>query len=166
MCRCCGEIVDHLLLHCGKAYRLWCFVFRTFGISWVPLHTVQDCLFSWWNWLGKHPSNIWNLVPMCLMWCIWRERNRRTFEDLDKSEANCLLSFLDPFLIGLGLGDSLLVTLFLFSLALFFSVINAFFCFFFLFLFVFVLSFCWCSFASSSYLNIFFLTYQKNNNLE
>ena len=33
MCRCCGETVDHLLLHCGKAYRLWCFVFRIFGIS-------------------------------------------------------------------------------------------------------------------------------------
>ena len=63
------------------------------------------------------------------MWCIWRERNRRTFEDLDKSEANCLLSFLDPFLIGVGLGDSHLVTLFLYSLALFFSVINAFYAF-------------------------------------
>ena len=27
MCNCCGEIVDHLLLHCEKAHRLWCFVF-------------------------------------------------------------------------------------------------------------------------------------------
>ena len=36
MCRCCGETVDHLLLHCGKTYRLWCFVYRIFGISWVP----------------------------------------------------------------------------------------------------------------------------------
>ena len=50
MCRCCDETVDHLLLHCGKAYRQWCFVFRTFGISWVPSRMVQDCLFSWWNW--------------------------------------------------------------------------------------------------------------------
>ena len=40
MCRCCGETVDHLLLHCGKAHRLWCFVFRIFGISWVPSRTV------------------------------------------------------------------------------------------------------------------------------
>ena len=43
--------------------------------------------------------------------------------------TNCLLSFLVPFLIGLGLGNSLLVTLFFFSLALFFSVINAFYVF-------------------------------------
>ena len=33
--------------------------------------------------------------------------------------TKCLLSFLVPFLIGLGLGDSHLVTLFLFSLAVF-----------------------------------------------
>ena len=85
--------MDHLLLHCGRAYQLWCFVFRTFGISWVLSCTVQDCLFSWWNWLGKHSSNIWNLVPLCLMWCIWRERNRRTFEDLDRSEDQLLALF-------------------------------------------------------------------------
>ena len=36
--------------------------------------------------LGKHLSNIWNLVLLCLMWCIWRECNRRTFEDVDGLE--------------------------------------------------------------------------------
>ena len=33
MCRCNGETMYHLLLHCGKAYRLWSLVFRSFGIS-------------------------------------------------------------------------------------------------------------------------------------
>ena len=93
MCHCCSETVDHLLLHCGKAYRLWCFVFRTFAISWVPSRTVQDCLFSLWNWLRKLSSNIWNLVPLCLMWCIWKDRNRQTFEDLDRSEDQLLALF-------------------------------------------------------------------------
>ena len=85
--------MDHLLLHCGKAYRLWCFFFRIFGISWVPSRMVQDCLFSWWNWLGKHSSYIWNLVLLCLMWCIWRERNRQMFEDLDRFEDQLLALF-------------------------------------------------------------------------
>ena len=93
MCRCCGETVDHLLLHCGKAYWLWCFVFRIFGISWVPSCTVSDFLFSWWNWLEKHSFYIWNLVSLCLMWCIGKERNRRTFEDLDRSEDQMLALF-------------------------------------------------------------------------
>ena len=72
MCRCCGETVDHLLLYCEKAHHLWCFAFKIFGISWGPSRTVSDLLFSWWNWLGKHSSYIWNLVPLCLMWCIWK----------------------------------------------------------------------------------------------
>ena len=77
----------------GKAYRLWSLVFRSFGISWVLPRTVADTLFGRWNWLGKHSSSIWNLVPLCLMWCLWRERNRRTFEDLESSDDQLLASF-------------------------------------------------------------------------
>ena len=33
------------------------------------------------NWVGKHSSNIWNLVPLCLMWTISREQNHHMFED-------------------------------------------------------------------------------------
>ena len=56
--------------------------------------------------------------------------------------TKCSLSFLVPFLIGLGLGNSLLVTLFLFSLALFFFVINAFYVFSFFAFFRFFFYFC------------------------
>ena len=45
-----------------------------------------DTLFGWWNWPGKHVSSIWNLAPLCLMWCLWRERNMRTFEDMESSD--------------------------------------------------------------------------------
>ena len=72
-CRCNGEKVDHLLLHCDKAYQLWSLVFRSFGIFWVLPRSVADTLFGWWNWPGKHVSSIWNLAPSCLMWCLWRE---------------------------------------------------------------------------------------------
>ena len=115
--------MDHLLLHCGKDYRLWCFVYRIFGISWVPSGTVSD-LFSWWNWLGKRSSHIWNLVPLCLMWCIWRECNRRTFEDLDRSDDQMLTLFFSSLFYWVRLGDSHLVILFSFSLALFFFVLS------------------------------------------
>ena len=67
MCQCNGETVDHLLLHCGKAYWLWSVVFRSFGISWVLPRSVADTFFGWWNWFGKHLSSIWNLVPLCIM---------------------------------------------------------------------------------------------------
>ena len=83
MCCSNGETVDHLLLRCGKSYRLWSLVFRSFGFSWVLPRSVADTLFGWWNWPGKHLSSIWNLAPLCLMWCLW---NGRTFEDMDSSD--------------------------------------------------------------------------------
>ena len=42
-------------------------------------------LSCWYQWLGKHNSNIWNLIPRCLMWIIWLERNRRSLENMEKT---------------------------------------------------------------------------------
>ena len=89
----CGETVDHLLLHCEMAYWLWSFVFIAFVLSWVILRSTLDLLFGWWNWLEKYLSQIWNLVLLCILWCIWKEWNRRTFEDLDSSSDQMLASF-------------------------------------------------------------------------
>ena len=33
--------------------------------------------------MGMHSSDIWNMVPSCLTWTIWREHNWNTFEDGD-----------------------------------------------------------------------------------
>ena len=67
MCCHCGETVDHLLLHCEMAHRLSSFVFTSFGFLWVIPRMILDLLFGWWNWLGKHSSNIWNLVLLSLL---------------------------------------------------------------------------------------------------
>ena len=72
--------MDHLVLHCKFAYAFWCKVFLTFGIQWMMPKTITALLFGWRNWLGEHFSKIWNMVPTCLMWLIWREWNTHTFE--------------------------------------------------------------------------------------
>ncbi len=92
MCDCHGESVDHLL-HCSMAGALWSFVFWSFGIDWVVSERVVDFLFGWHNSLGKFSSKIWNLVPLCLMWTVWRERNRCTFEDVSKNMQQLLDCF-------------------------------------------------------------------------
>uniref|UniRef100_A0A2N9EHM7 Reverse transcriptase zinc-binding domain-containing protein n=1 Tax=Fagus sylvatica TaxID=28930 RepID=A0A2N9EHM7_FAGSY len=61
MCRCNGESADHLLIHCSAASVLWCWVFRAFGIQWVLPGGVADVLRCWWNGLGRHSSDVWNL---------------------------------------------------------------------------------------------------------
>ncbi len=87
MCRSADESVDHLFLHCQVARELWSFIFRCVGIDWVLPFRVSDLLFSWWNWFGKRSSGVWILIPSCLMWTIWRERNNRIFEDKETSLA-------------------------------------------------------------------------------
>ena len=83
---CCNEeSVDHLLISCPVAHSLWMYMLRLFGIDWVMLGSVIDLFFCWYQWFGKHNSNIWNLVPGCLMWNIWAEGNRCSFEDMTKS---------------------------------------------------------------------------------
>ena len=77
--------MDHLLISCPVAHSLWMYMLRLFGIDWVMLGSVIDLFFCWYQWFGKHNSNIWNLVPGCLMWNIWAEGNRCSFEDMTKS---------------------------------------------------------------------------------
>ena len=46
---------------------------------------VAGLLSCWHQWLGKHNSNIWNLIPGCLMWNVWLEQNRHSFENMEKT---------------------------------------------------------------------------------
>jgi hypothetical protein len=36
---------------------------------------------------------VWNLVPLCLMWTVWREGNRHTFEDEEQYMTKLLELF-------------------------------------------------------------------------
>jgi hypothetical protein len=72
---------------------LWNFVFHSFGFQWVLPRSVVDLLDGWWNLLGKHSSEIWDMVPLCLMWMIWKERNSRIFEDKEISVHQLLDGF-------------------------------------------------------------------------
>ena len=84
LCWCDEENVDHLLLRCKFAHALWSEVFLMFGVQCVMLNLVVSLLFAWRNWLGNYSSNVWNMVPACLMWLVWKEHNARTFEDIER----------------------------------------------------------------------------------
>jgi hypothetical protein len=36
---------------------------------------------------------VWKMAPICLFWCLWRERNNRSFEDVEKTSEELLSSF-------------------------------------------------------------------------
>lgn len=83
MCWQSGETVNHLLRNCNAAYALWSEVFKAFQVHLVMPLTVESLLFGWRNWFGRHSSDVWNLVLACIMWIVWKERNRHTFEDVE-----------------------------------------------------------------------------------
>ena len=86
ICKSNGESVDHLLLHCPVAMDLWSMVLGLFGVTWVMPHIVLGLLGCWQGSFGHHWNGyIWFIVPHCLMWCLWRERNSRCFEDFERS---------------------------------------------------------------------------------
>ena len=46
--------------------------------------SVVSLVSCWSNGLGNHASDVWNMVPGCLMWVVWLERNRRSFKALER----------------------------------------------------------------------------------
>jgi hypothetical protein len=94
LCKQSGESVDHLLLHCSMASELWSMVFGLYGLSWVMPSQV---LHLWTGWqvslCDSRNLAVWRMIPHCVMWCLWRERNARHFEDCERSIADLKLLF-------------------------------------------------------------------------
>ena len=86
MCKSSRESTDHLLLHCPVAWELWSMVWILFGTLWVMPRSVVDLLTCWMGSLGNSEAGkVWKMIPHCIMWCLWRERNDRTFNGVEKS---------------------------------------------------------------------------------
>jgi hypothetical protein len=65
---------------------LWSYILILFGVEWVMPQSVLELLNSWGPAIGcGHVKEAWRLAPLCLLWCIWRERNARLFEDVETS---------------------------------------------------------------------------------
>lgn len=79
MCKRARETLDHLLLHYDYACVIWSFVFCLFGVSWVmPSRDAFAGLLER-ELFQEGFGCYWSAVSLCLMWMLWRERNRRVF---------------------------------------------------------------------------------------
>ena len=54
MCKFNRELVDHLLLHCPIASKLWSMVLDLFGVCWVMPKSVVDLLACWQGCFRHH----------------------------------------------------------------------------------------------------------------
>jgi hypothetical protein len=94
LCKKNGESSDHLFLHCCMAKQLWDCILNLFGLNWVMPRTVRELAGCWSGALGNHRlAGIWRMIPHCLTWCLWRERNLRTFEGMEMDFPELKLLF-------------------------------------------------------------------------
>ena len=84
-CPFCGEaeeVIEHLFIHCPMNWRLWTALFSAHGGGWVCPLLVKDLILGWDRLPSrKKESRLWQAAPLCLMWAIWKERNKIIFED-------------------------------------------------------------------------------------
>jgi hypothetical protein len=60
---------------------------------------VVDLLSCWKEIRGNSKAGkIWKMVPHCLMWCLWQERNDRTFKEKERTIPALKLHFLHTLL--------------------------------------------------------------------
>jgi hypothetical protein len=93
MCKKIEETVDHLLLHCDVASVVWNSLFSCFGVSWVMPRRVIDLLACWWSSGRSRSAIVWKMTLIFIFWCLWWERNNRSFEDLERTLEETLSLF-------------------------------------------------------------------------
>ena len=70
-----------------------------FYVQWVMPSSIRDALTSWWGvFIGKKRKKVWKAVPLCLFWTLWKEGNRRAFEDFELTDHAILRSLMYMFL--------------------------------------------------------------------
>ena len=77
----------------------YCFrlVVHGFGFVWCLLgdaKSVVELLAYWQGRFDRHRNgHVWMVIPHCLMWCIWKEMNSKSFEDTKRSMLDLKLFF-------------------------------------------------------------------------
>jgi hypothetical protein len=103
MCKRSEETDDHFLLDCEVAFALWSAFFGRFELSCVMPRRVFKLLAvggpgeerrggGGGGGGGGWSAAVWKMVLTCFFWCLWKERNNRCFEDLERSSEDILLS--------------------------------------------------------------------------
>jgi len=99
LCNLTGETNNHLFLHCKFTAQIWNLFLNITSMNWtMPEHT-SDLLSCWIRRGGsKSQKRWWKLIPSCVWWSVWKERNGRCFEDrsnsIHKVKWNCIVSLL------------------------------------------------------------------------
>jgi hypothetical protein len=54
---------------------------------------VVDLFACWWKAGRSRSAAVWKMVPICILSCVWKERNIWCFEYLENSMEDIVASF-------------------------------------------------------------------------
>ena len=81
-----NESTDHLFLYCDFAFRLWSNILKEFGKDWVIPRSSKDLLTLGHGLsLSTRRNTLWKVAVSATLWAIWLERNKRIFEETEKT---------------------------------------------------------------------------------
>ncbi|KAG5575132.1 hypothetical protein H5410_055266 [Solanum commersonii] len=90
-----AETVNHLFLHCKWTNQLWRIFSSLRKSTWVKPRNIVQLLNCWIN-VGNTTikEERWKIVPACIWWTVWKERNQRCFEgkknNFQNFKMNCI----------------------------------------------------------------------------
>lgn len=92
------ETNNHLFLHCKVTVQLWSLFFNLTGVKWTTPKHASNLLNCWIRRGGsKSQTRWWRVIPSCICWTVWKERNGRCLDDrlnsMQKTKENCIANF-------------------------------------------------------------------------
>uniref|UniRef100_A0A5B6YS94 Reverse transcriptase zinc-binding domain-containing protein n=1 Tax=Davidia involucrata TaxID=16924 RepID=A0A5B6YS94_DAVIN len=114
VCKASEETRNHLLIHCPIIQAVWMLLLDLFGIYWVMSRSTLEVLTIWrGNSIRRRVKQAWQLIPLCLWWITWKERNQRIFEGVDAPVWNVKAILLSTLYFWITEGSALSINNFL-----------------------------------------------------
>lgn len=85
------ETADHIFIHCVFAQNIWTHFIEKLKWFFTMTPDVTSLLFAWsLPHANKVHTQIWSIIPVIIIWSIWKEINSRVFDGKQITEASII----------------------------------------------------------------------------